>query len=174
MNDKRRLLNFLGALACIGMLAFALYSQHYMGLEPCPLCIFQRVAIAALGVVFLVAAIHHPRGWGSYVYGALIGVAALSAIGVAGRHVYIQSLPPGTVPACGAPLDAMMEMFPVTEVVRKVLTAGGECAKVDWTFLGLSMPAWVLICALALGALGVVANFRLSLPGFRRAGFAAR
>ena len=167
MDRYRRLVNSLGALFCVGLLAYALYSQFQLGLEPCPLCIFQRVAIAALAVVFLAAALHHPSGWGRFVYAGLIGVAALVAIGVAARHVYIQSLPPGSVPACGAPLDAMLDMFPLTEVVRKVLTGGGECAEINWRFLGLAMPAWVLIWAVALGFVGVVGNTFRGPPGVR-------
>jgi disulfide bond formation protein DsbB len=167
MDRYRRLINFLGALFCIALLAYALYSQFHLGLEPCPLCIFQRVAIAALAVVFLAAALHHPAGWGRFVYAGLIGVAALAAVGVAARHVYIQSLPPGSVPACGAPLDAMLQMFPVAEVVRKVLTGGGECAEVNWRFLGLAMPAWVLIWAVGLGFVGVVANSFRGAPAVR-------
>jgi disulfide bond formation protein DsbB len=105
----RRLINLAGFLICASLIAYALYSQHVLGYEPCPLCIFQRVGVVALGVVFLVAALHHPRGWGRYVYAGLTAIAGLALIGVAARHVYIQSLPPGTVPACGAPLEVMLE-----------------------------------------------------------------
>jgi disulfide bond formation protein DsbB len=167
MNRYRRLVNFLGALFCVGLLAYALYAQYHLGLEPCPLCIFQRIAILALGIVFLAAALHHPGGWGRLVYAGLIGAAALAAIGVAARHVYIQSLPPGSVPACGAPLDAMLDMFPIAEVIRKVFTGGGECAEINWRFLGLAMPAWVLICAVGLGFVGVVANSFRGPPALR-------
>jgi len=167
MNAYRRPVNFFGALICVALLAYALYSQFHLGLEPCPLCIFQRVAIAALAIVFLAAALHHPSGWGRLVYAGLIGVTALAAIGIAARHVYIQSLPPGSVPSCGAPLDMMLTMFPVTEVIRKVLTGGGECAEINWRFLGLAMPAWVLIWAVALGFVGVVGNMSRRAPGVR-------
>jgi disulfide bond formation protein DsbB len=160
MLAQRRLLNFAGALACAALLGFALYAQYELHLEPCPLCMFQRIGVAVLGVVFLAAALHHPRGWGVYVYAGLSALAALATLGVAGRHVYIQSQPPGTFPACGAPLETLFQMFPVIEVIRKVLHAGGECAVISWTFLGLSMPAWVLLCVLVLGALGLVANRR--------------
>jgi len=167
MDRYRRSVNFFGALFCVSLLAYALYSQFRLGLEPCPLCIFQRVGIAALAVAFLAAALHHPAGWGRYVYAALIGIAALVTVGIATRHVYIQGLPPGTVPACGAPLVAMLEMFPLTEVVRKVLTGGGECAEINWRFLGLSMPAWVLLWAAFMGVAGVIANAFRSSPGVR-------
>lgn len=154
----RRSFNFAGAAACAGMLAYALYSQHYLGYEPCPLCMFQRVGVLGLGIVFLAAAVHHPLRWGACVYAGLIAIAAAATVGVSARHVYIQSLPAGTVPSCAAPLEVMLEFSPLLEVLRKVLTGSGECGTVDWSFLGLSMPAWVLIAALALGAGGVLAN----------------
>ena len=165
---ERRLINFVGAAACLGMLAYALYTEFAGGLEPCPLCIFQRITIATLGVIFLVAGIHNPRrfAW-AWVYTALIAIAALTTIGVSARHVYIQSQPPGSIPACGAPLNVLMQMFHVWQVVVKVLHAGGECAVVNWTFMGLSMPAWVLFCALILGGVGVIANIPRRPPALR-------
>ncbi len=160
MLPDRRLVNFAGAVACVAALAFALYAQHGLHLEPCPLCIFQRITMAALGAVFIVATIHNARSWGTYIYAGLIGIAALATIGVAGRHVYIQSLPPGSVPSCGAPLEVMMRFSPLTQVIKKVLTGGGECSVINWRFLGLSMPWWVLFLAVVLGAVGVWANLR--------------
>jgi disulfide bond formation protein DsbB len=158
--SERRLFNFFAAAVCAGMLAYALYSQFARGFEPCPLCIFQRIAIAALGLIFLLAALHHPRGWGQAVYSLLIALSGGAAAYVSGRHVWIQAQPPGTVPLCGAPLDTMLEFLPLTEVIRKVLTGGGECGKIDWSLLGVSMPGWVLICAVALTLFGQVNNRR--------------
>jgi len=165
---ERRLINFAGAAACLGMFAFALYTEFALGLEPCPLCIFQRITVVTLGIIFLAAAIHNPRrvAW-AWVYTVLIAVAALTTIGVAGRHVYIQSQPAGSIPACGAPLNVLLQMFHVWQVVAKVLHAGGECAIVNWTFMGLSMPAWVLFCALILGGAGVIANIPRRLLALR-------
>ena len=159
--------NLLGFAACVGLLAYAYYAQMVLHLEPCPLCIFQRVGVFALGVVFLIAAAHDPVGWGRRVYAVLLGAAALAVIGVAVRHLYIQSLPEGSVPACGASLDFMLKVFSLSEVLVKVLTGSGECAKVTWTFLGLAMPAWVLIAALALGAYGLWINLRRQVPVLR-------
>jgi disulfide bond formation protein DsbB len=158
----RRPLNFSGFLLCAGLLAYALYAQFHLGLDPCPLCIFQRIGIAALGVVFLIAALHHPRAGGARVYAVLIAVAALATVAVAARQVYLQHLPPGAIPSCGAPLSMMLKFMPLTTVIRKVLTGSGECGIVNWTFLGLAMPAWVLIWAALLGAGGVIANTRRS------------
>ena len=154
----RRTINACGFLACAGLLGFALYSQFELGLDPCPLCILQRIGIALMGVLFLIAALHHPRTWGARVYGVLIAVAALATIAVAGRQVYLQHLPPGAVPSCGAPLSVMLQMLPLTAVIRKVLTGSGECGIVNWRFLGLAMPAWVLIWAAGLGLAGVAGN----------------
>ena len=158
----RRPINFAGFLICAGLIAYALYAQFHLGLEPCPLCIFQRIGIAALGVVFLIAALHDPRGWGTRVYAVLITVAALVTVGVAARQLYIQHLPPGAIPSCGAPLSMMLKFMPLTTVIRRVLTGSGECSIVNWTFLGLAMPAWVLIWAAFLGTAGLIANGRRS------------
>lgn len=158
---RARLLNLAGFGACAALLAYALYAQFQLGLEPCPLCIFQRIGLALLGVVFLAAAVHDPRGRGARAaYATLIAVAALLTLGVAARHLYVQSLPPGTLPSCGAPLAVLMKFMPVWQLIRKVLTGSGECGLVNWRFLGLAMPAWVLIWTVVLGALGLSANLR--------------
>lgn len=147
-----RTLALLGFLACAALMAYALYAQHVLGLEPCPLCIFQRVAVIATGVVLLVAALHGPLAGGRWVYSVLAATAAGIGAGVAGRHVWLQSLPADQVPACGPGLDYMMEAFPLGQTLRMVFSGSGECAEVDWTFLGLSMPAWTLICFIGLVA----------------------
>jgi disulfide bond formation protein DsbB len=154
----RRWLNLLGFAVCVALLGYAWYAQAMLQLEPCPLCIFQRVGVAVAGVLFLLAALHHPRRWGAPVYGALLVIAALATMAVAARHLWIQHLPEGSVPACGATLSYMLDVFPIADVIRKVLTGSGECARITWTFLGLSMPGWVLLAAAALGALGGYAN----------------
>ena len=156
----RRSINFAGFLICAGLIAYALYAQFHLGLDPCPLCIFQRVGIVALGVVFLLAALHNPRGWGTRTYAALIAIAGLATVAVAARQLYIQHLPPGAIPSCGAPLSMMLKFMPLTAVIRKVLTGSGECSVINWRFLGLAMPAWVLIWAAFLGAVGTIANSR--------------
>ncbi len=162
-----RTANSLGALACGGLLAYAYYAQFVMHLEPCPLCIFQRVGIFGIGLIFAIAAAHDPASWGRRVYAGLLALASLATIGVAARHLYIQSQPPGTVAACGASLDFMLKVFPLTDVLVKVLTGSGECAKIEWRFMGLAMPAWVLIAAVALLAYGLWANLRRRPPVLR-------
>ncbi|MBM4196129.1 MAG: disulfide bond formation protein B [Gammaproteobacteria bacterium] len=160
MSINARAGNLIGLLACAGLMGYALYAQHILGFEPCPLCIFQRVAVVALGAVFLLAALHNPGAFGSRIYACLVALAAAAGAGVAGRHLWLQSLPPERVPACGPGLDYMLETFPFAEVVDTVLAGSGECAKVDWSLLGLAMPAWVLIAVATLGIAGIWVNLR--------------
>ncbi len=141
-------------------MGYALYAQHVLGLEPCPLCVFQRVAVISVGALFLIAALHNPGRAGSRVYAALLLVAVIAGIGLSSRHIWIQSQPPGTVASCGASLDYLMDILPVTEVITRVLTGSGECGKVDWTLLGLSMPWWVLFALVALGVWATLVNLR--------------
>jgi disulfide bond formation protein DsbB len=154
----RRRGNLLGFAACAGLLGYAWYAQTVLQLEPCPLCIFQRIGIAIIGVLFLAAALHAPRAWGARLYGSLQLIAALATAGIAGRHIWIQHQPEGSVPACGATLSYMLDILPLTAVIRKVLTGSGECARVTWRFLGLSMPAWVLIAAVVLALWAIYTN----------------
>jgi protein dithiol:quinone oxidoreductase len=164
-GPHRRRANLAGLLWCAGLVAYALYAQYVQLQEPCPLCILQRVAVIGVGVVFLVAFLHDPADRAARVYGALIGLVALAGIGVAARHLWILSQPPGSVAECGASLDYMMDVLPLHEVLAKVLTGSGECSKVTWEFLGISMPGWVLIHLVALALLGSVANFALRRRG---------
>ena len=155
----RRVANGLGVAAVVGLMSYALYAQHIVGLEACPLCILQRMAMIALGLVFAAAALHAPVGAGARAYAVLGALAALTGLGISGWHVRIQNLPPAEVPACGPGFDYLMDAFGWLGGLRMIFTGSGECAVVNWTFLGLSMPAWVFIWFVALGALVVRANW---------------
>lgn len=143
----------LFALMLVGM-GVALYLQHYAHLEPCPLCIFQRVSLMGIGITALVAALHNPMALGRRIYAGFTLLPALTGVGIAGRHVWLQHLPAHEVPACGPGLEYWMDTFPFQEVVQKVLRGSGECAKVDWVMLGLSLPEWTL--AMFVGLTSVV------------------
>lgn len=159
LSFRKRFL--LGFSACAALIAYALYTQFHGGLLPCPLCIFQRVAFAVLGLVFLLGGLHAPeRTGGRRVYASLALLGAAVGIAVAGNHVRLQHLPPDQVPACGPGLDYMLEAMPLSGVVRKVMTGSGECANVDWSFLGLSMPAWSLLWFVLLAGWAAYAGFR--------------
>ncbi len=157
---NKRVLNFAGALACAGMMGFALYAQHVMLLDPCPLCILQRIAVILLGIIFLVAALHNGGALSGRIYSVLIALVATSGIGVAGWHVRLQNLPPSEVPSCGPGFEYMVENFPFKDALGMIFKGSGECAEVAWRLLGLSMPAWVVIGLLGLGIAGVWNNIR--------------
>jgi disulfide bond formation protein DsbB len=156
---SRRTGNLLGFAACAALIGYALFVQYVQGLEPCPLCILQRVAVMVVGALFLIAALHNPAERGARVYGVLIDLAALAGIVVAARHMWIMAQPPGSVAECGASLDYMMDVLPLHEVLAKVLAGSGECAKLDWQFAGLNMPTWVLMTLVALGTWGLAVNW---------------
>ena len=153
-------LNFIGFLACTGMMGFALYAQHVLLLEPCPLCILQRVAVIGLGSVFLIAALHNPAGWGRRVYAVLLLLFAADGLSISGWHWHLQQLPPEEVPSCGPGLNYMLQNFPLGDALRMVFEGSGECAEVAWQFFGISMPGWVFLLVLGLGISGIWNNLR--------------
>lgn len=150
----------LGFLACLALLCYALYVQFVQKLEPCPFCIFQRLAFAATGVLFLLAAMHGPKRSGARrVYGVLTFIAAAIGIGIAGRHAWVQLYPP-PMPSCGPGWDYLIESNTWLGVAQKVLSAKGDCSTVDWSFLGLSMPMWSLLWFIALAGWALWIGFR--------------
>jgi disulfide bond formation protein DsbB len=162
LNWSYRTLSALGALVCFGAIAYALYVQYHMLMLPCPLCIFQRIAFGAAGVFFLFGALHNPAGpVFKRFYGLMAMLSALVGAGVAGRHVAIQLMPANEALACsGMGLDYMLEAMPLTDVLSTVLKGSGECAKIDWSFLGFSMPMWTLVLYAGIFVLAVFASFK--------------
>jgi len=157
---NRRLLNLAGFLACAGMMGFALYAQYVLLLDPCPLCVFQRIATISLGAVFLVAALHGPGRIGARVYAVLIVLTAGFGVGVATWHVYLQNLPSDEVPGCGPGFEYIMDNFALFDALSMIFKGSGECADVLWRMLGLSMPSWVIIGLGGLLIAGVWNNLR--------------
>lgn len=145
---------------CLTSIAFALYLQHAMHLEPCPLCIFQRLAMISVGLLALLATLHRPQIWGSRIYGFLITLASLAGMGVAIRHVWLQHLPADQVPSCGPGLNYMLDVFPMQKVISLVLRGSGECAKIDWTLAGFTLPEITLVAFAGLTLLGCYQMFR--------------
>ena len=157
---ERRILNLAGFLCCTGLMGFALFAQYVLLLDPCPLCVLQRIAVISMGIAFLVATLHNPAGWGSRIYALLLAVFASSGVAIAGWHVRMQNLPPSETPACGPGLDYIIDSFPLLDALKMVFTGSGECADVVWEFLGLSMPAWVVVCLVIVGSFGIWNNLR--------------
>ncbi|WP_198246795.1 disulfide bond formation protein B [methane-oxidizing endosymbiont of Gigantopelta aegis] len=146
----------LGAVACFSMLGIGAYFQFVEYLEPCPLCISQRIMILFTGLVFLIAAIHNPAACGRKIYAIIGTITALMGAGISARHVWLQHLPPDEVPECGPGLSYVFANFPLTETLKLMLNGTGECADVLWTFLGLSIPGWTLVAFLLLAMLSLL------------------
>lgn len=146
----RRIGYALGFLVCLGLLAYALYLQYGLGLDPCPLCVLQRACVIAMGVVFLVAAFQNPGRAGAIVYALLQLVIGGAGAALAMRQVWLQSLPKDQVPACGMSLNYMLDTLPFTDVLNKVFEGSGECAEKGWEFLRLSIAGWTLVFFVAM------------------------
>jgi protein dithiol:quinone oxidoreductase len=145
----------LFALFCGLLLAYAYYVEYGLGLVPCPLCMFQRVAVLLFGAICVLGALHGPGVLGARIYALLALLAGVLGSLIAGRHVWLQSLPKDQVPSCAPPLDYMWDHFPFGNMLKTVLMTSGECANVDWAFLGFSMPAWTFL-AFVLMALAML------------------
>ena len=150
---SNRLFYLVVFLISISLLSYGYYLQFVEGLEPCPLCIFQRVAFIAIIAFAFIGTVHGPQQLGRYVYSSLILISALVGASIATRQVWLQHLPADLVPECGPGLDFMLDVFPLGETLKMVFTGSGECATVDWTFLGFSIAelslAWFVTFALA-------------------------
>lgn len=142
---SKRVINLLAFLICVGLMLFAIYLEVYEKINPCPLCIVQRIVVIILGILFFLAIwlSQNNRGTGYYYFFVAL-VSVLGAI-VAGRQVWLQSLPADQVPACGASLEYMLERLPVGQVLQLIFRGTGECAKVTWRFLSLSIADWTLL-----------------------------
>ncbi len=145
-------------------MAYAIYAERVLYLDPCPLCMLQRGAFIGMGVGFLLGALHAPKEWGRRIYALVTAAFGLLGAVIAGRHIWMQSLPPSEVPECGPSLSYIADSLSAFEYVREVfdraLNASGNCAEIDWTFLGLSMPWWTLFWYLGLTALALAAGWR--------------
>lgn len=136
-------------------MGIALFMEQAMGLDPCPLCILQRVMVIVTGLVTLIAALHHPgvRGIRIYAIGAILAAVLGAALAI--RQLWLQSLPKDQVPACGPGLDYLLEVLPLTEVLNMILTGDGSCAEIAWTLFGISIPGWTLVGFISLIAINV-------------------
>ena len=146
MPISARLIFSAISITCLGLLSYGYYLQFFEQLEPCPMCIFQRICYFVLMLITALAAIHNPSRLGTRVYASLSAIMALIGAGIAARQTWLQHLPPDKVPECGPGLDFMLEMYPLGETIMKTLRGSGDCAVVDWRFLSLSIAEWSLIC----------------------------
>jgi len=152
------------SITCGLLMAVALYMEHVMALEPCPLCILQRVMVIATGIIALLAALHGPGKTGIQVYGGLVAATATGGAMLSLRQLWLQSLPADEVPSCGPSLDYLLDVFPLTEVLTMILSGDGSCAEVAWSLFGISIPGWTLVGFIGLIVIGI---WQISQPRIR-------
>jgi len=163
MAKRPRLVFLLIFLACAGLIGMGVYMQEVLSLEPCPMCILQRYAFWAIGLTALAAALHGPRRWGNKVYAWVIVVFAMLGGGTSIRHSYVQHFPPPNA-SCGTDLEFLINNFPLAQVLPKMFSGSGECSKVQWSMLGLSIPEWALVWFVIFAAASfVVVRYKRSV-----------
>ena len=155
----RRLANLSGFVICVALMAYAYYTQFHEGLEPCVLCIFQRIAVIVLGIIFLATFLHHPKIIGARIYAVLQLLIATAGAAVSIRHIYVQHLPDYMLPPCGPGLNYLFKTLPLNKFIIKAFTGTADCSVVTWQFLGFTMPEWVLIWFVILGVSGLAVNW---------------
>ena len=154
LDNPRRVCLFI-FLVCAGLLSFGMYLQHVVGLEPCPMCIVQRYVMVLMGLVALLGASVSGRKT-SLVIGSLLVLLAGSGAYVAARQTWLQWYPPEVV-SCGRDFYGMIETFPLQRAIPMIFKGGGDCSKVDWTFLGGSIANWSFVAFVGLGLVALAA-----------------
>lgn len=165
LTTYRNLQILLVLMTIIGMSFALFFLQRYMGFSPCPLCIFQRIGLMIMGGFALIAAIFNPKPMIAKLllwFGSLAGICW--SMVVAGRHVWLQHLPADQVPSCGPGLDYWLDTLPMQQVFKEVFAGSGECASVDWRFIGLSIPEQSLILFSVLFLVHILILWRILRP----------
>lgn len=152
-----RALSSITVLVSIALLAAAYYYELVVGLEPCPMCMMQRIVVFALGCIALIASVHNPdKPLGRKGYAFAAGTVSLGGVLLAIRHSWIQAYPPEDLPDCGAPLEYMLDILPFQEILGYMLSGSASCTEISWQFLGLSMPNWMIIAFVGYGVYSVL------------------
>lgn len=144
---------FLIAAACCSMMIAALIMQQILEMEPCPLCISQRVFVILAGAVALIAGLHNPANIGGKLYNLCGIIFSIVGGSISTRHLWIQNLPEDQVPTCGPGIGYMFETLPLADALTLLFAGDGNCAEVSWQFLGLTIPGWTLVGFIGLAAI---------------------
>ncbi|MDW3094410.1 MAG: disulfide bond formation protein B [Gammaproteobacteria bacterium] len=156
-----RILNLSVVVIVVASILFALYYlEAVLFLEPCPLCMVDRVILLTIAAICLIAFIHNSSGVMRWLYTSFATLFGLAGVGVAARHIWLQGLPPEEVPECGPDLTYMLEVFPLGDVIKRIFTGSGECAEVSWTFLGMTIPQQTLLLFIVLIIIVLVAHMQ--------------
>ncbi len=146
------LLLFLG---CTSLILVGMYMEHLMDLEPCPLCITQRVFIISVGVIGLIGFIANFQGKARRVVASFGLLFAVAGGGFSTRQLWLQSLPEDQVPACGPGVSYLLDNFPLIDALSVLLRGDGNCAEVVWTLFGISIPGWTLMAFACMAVLSI-------------------
>ncbi len=155
-----RTTNIIVFLACVGLIATAYYMEYVMYLDPCPLCMVQRVAVVLVGIACLAAFLHNPKRRGKIVYSVIQLLFCLGGATAAARHVWLQNAPSDKIPECFPGIGTIFARNPLFEALAIVVSGTGECVEVSWMFLGLSIPGWTLVAFLCFAAVAIFQIFR--------------
>lgn len=155
-----RMIFLLLLIGCSTLLLTAIFVEPFASMEACPMCMMQRAVFILIAGVSLIASLHNPGTIGTRIYGAILALGATGGAMIAARQIWLQHLPEDRVPACGPGLDYMLEVFPILEVIEMAIRGTGDCAKVQWTFAGLSIPGWSLIAFTAIALVSLWLIFR--------------
>jgi len=158
LNHPRRIWWLIWGV-CGGLLSFGAYLQHVVGLEPCPMCIVQRYVMVLMALVALLGASLSGRNV-ALVTGSFLGVLGGGGAYVAARQSWLQWYPPEVV-SCGRDFYGMIETFPLQRAIPMIFKGGGDCSKIDWTFLGGSIANWSFVAFVALGLLAVLTTLHV-------------
>jgi disulfide bond formation protein DsbB len=158
LDHPRRIWLFI-LLVCAGLLSFGMYLQHVVGLVPCPMCIVQRYAMVLMALVALLGAGFSGRKT-SLIAGSWLTLLAGGGAYVAARQTWLQWYPPEVV-SCGRDFYGMIETFPLQRAIPMIFKGGGDCSKVDWTFLGGSIANWSFVAFVGLGLLAFATVVRV-------------
>ena len=153
----------LGAGLCLGLLLIAWglqYGWFGVSLVPCPLCMLQRLVYMGVGFIFFVGSVYPAGRTANRVYAGLALVMSGIGVGLSARHVWLQYFPPEWA-SCTGDWYAHIARYPLGRVIENALLASGDCSKVDWTLLGLSVAQWSLVWFTLLLGLGVFLVYRL-------------
>lgn len=159
-KPSTRFADFLAFLLCCILIASAIYIEETAKLEPCALCIFQRVTFAILALLFLIGSILKLKQPIRRYYHLFVALIAFIGIYLAGKQIWLEHLPPNKVPTCGASLKYLFQILPAHKALQVALQGSGSCAKVTWRLLGFSIPTWSLLFFILLAALAIWQAFR--------------
>ncbi len=153
---------FIGFLLIAVLLGMAAYLEVYEGINPCPLCVLQRIVLIALGVIFFFAMVLKSNKIGQWIFGSMATLISLGGILLSGRQVWLQHMPQNGMGECGISLQYIFKIFPFTEAIQHVWKGGIECSQHDWEFLRLSLAEWSFIWFIVFFILSLVQLKRLA------------